>query len=357
MTLKTFVTMVKEKTAYIENKFNKISADKSRTSFWKEKKQMTRNNTLDSLTVKDEMGNRKYESEEIKQCVANYYENLYRYKTKRPHPYHNELHQKILNNKMDYSYDQLHYNLPPTKDEIRQIINEKKNGKSTPDIKNEMLKNPGENMIDFIYPLVTTIWKEEKIPSVWNEGTITSLWKGKGDKESLTNHRGITTSSAIGTVIDSLLDKRIQQIIPYTEAQGGGKAGASTCDHLFLLRAIIDISKKQKRQTFITFYDVSKAYDNVDNNDMAAIMWDSGLRGKSWRILHNLNSNLKAHVKTRYGNTRTVNMEIGGKQGSRLTGRQFGKLMDTLAESSINHEKGFTITQGFKIPTMQTRNS
>ena len=113
-----------------------------------------------------------------------------------------------------------------------------------------MLKKPGEKMIEFIYPLVSTIWKEEQIPSVWNEGTITSLWKGRGDKESLVNHRGITTSSAIGTIIDSLIDKRIQNIVPFTEAQGGGKAGASTCDHLFLLRAIIEISKKKKTSNF-----------------------------------------------------------------------------------------------------------
>ena len=257
---------------YIEKKLNQIAADKSRTSFWKEKRQITRNNTLDSLTVKDKEGNRKYDPEEIKECMAGYYEDLYKFKPKRPHPYHDEVCQKIQENIQNYKYDDLPYNLPPTREEIRQILDEKKNGKSTPDIKNEMLKRPGEKMVEFIYPLVTTIWNEEKIPSVWNEGTITSLWKGKVDKELLTNHQGITTSTAIGTIIDSLIDKRIREIVPFTEAQGGGKAGASTSDHLFLLRAIIDISKKQKRQTFLTFYDVSKAYDNVDNSDMASVM-------------------------------------------------------------------------------------
>ena len=344
--------MVTEKTSYIENKFNQIAADRSRASFWKEKRRMTRNHTQESLTVKDENGNRKYEPEEIKECMATYYENLYRHKTKRPHPYHQEVITKIQHNKHNYDYDHLDYNLPPSKEEVRDIIDGKKNGKSTPDIQNEMLKKPGERMIDFIYPLITTIWMEEQIPSVWNEGTITSLWKGKGDKELLSNHRGITTSSSIGTIIDSLIDKRIEKLVPFTEAQGGGKTGASTCDHLFMLRAIIALSKKQKRQTFITFYDVSKAYDNVDNQDMSCIMWDNGLRGKSWRLLFNLNTDLKAHVKTRFGKTRNVNMEIGGKQGSRLTGRQFSKLMDTLAESLINIEKGFKMSQIFRIPVL-----
>ena len=71
---------------------------------------------------------------------------------------------------------------------------------------------------------------------------------------------------------------------------------------------------------------------------MMNIVWEKGLKGKTWRILYELNKNLCATIKTRYGPTREVEMEIGGKQGSRLTGRLFSKLMDTLAEEV--HELG-----------------
>ena len=37
-------------------------------------------------------------------------------------------------------------------------------------------------------------------------------------------------------------------------------------------------------------------------------------------------------------------MEIGGKQGSRLTGRMLNKLMDVLAEEIIQKGKGIEIT-------------
>ena len=168
-------------------------------------------------------------------------------------------------------------------------------------------------MIDFLHPLIVTIFKDEDIPTIeFNKGLITCLYKGKGDKENLCNHRGITTSSTIGTIIETMIDNRIAHLVPYTQAQGGGKKGASCADHLFILRAIIDISIKEKRSTFITFYDVSKAYDNVDNNDLLVTMWEKGLRGKSWRILKKLNTDLKASIKTRFGPTRDVEMEIGG---------------------------------------------
>ena len=48
-----------------------------------------------------------------------------------------------------------------------------------------------------------------------------------------------------------------------------------------------------------------------------------------------MSENLKAKVKTRHGITRTFNREIGGRQGSRLTGRLFAKQMDMISEEMI----------------------
>ena len=228
----------------------------------------------------------------------------------------------------------------------------KTNGKSTTDIKNEMLKRPGESMTRFIYPMIKAVWEEEEVPKVWNRGRITSIWKGKGDKELLKNHRGITTSSAIGTIVDALIDSRLEAAVPLSQAQGGNKRGSSTCDHLFILQSIIDITLKKQKSTYITFYDVTKAYDNADNNDMLCIAWENGLRGKAWRILRNLNKDLTAMVKTRYGLTREINMEVGGRQGSRLTGRLFSKMMDTLHYDFKEADIGFSITEELKIPTL-----
>ena len=102
----------------------------------------------------------------------------------------------------------------------------------------------------------------------------------------------------------------------------------------------------------MTFYDVSKAYDNVDNEDMLVTMWEKGLRGKAWRILKSLNSALSAVVKTKFGPTREFQMEIGGKQGSRLTGRMFAKTMDLLAEDLLNSNHGFEITEDLIISVL-----
>ena len=252
----------------------------------------------------------------------------------------------------EMDHEKQNYNRVPTEEEIHNIISNKTNGKSTTDVKNEMLKRPGEKMTRFLYTMIKTIWEEENIPRYWNRGQITSIYKGKGDREMLKNHRGITTSSSIGTILDAALDTRIEHVVPFTQAQGGGKKGSSTCDHLFIIRAMIEMSIKEKRPTFLTFYDVSKAYDHVDNNDMLTIIWEKGLRGKAWRILKNLNKELTATAKTQHGLTREICMEIGGKQGSRLTGRLFSKLMDTLAEEFEAAGEGYALTNEFIIAAL-----
>ena len=341
--------MAQEKTQQIETKFRKIIADKSRNAFWKEKKRISKNPVLESLIIKDPNGRRLFNPEEVKEGTALYYENLYKENMVEPLPYHLEIKHKMNEFDTNRDYETETYNNTPSIIEISEIIAGKQNGKSTTDLKNEMLKRPGSAMESMVCPLVQTIWREETVPDQWNKGLVTSLWKGKGDKELLSNHRGITVSSALGTILEELIDNRIEQNVSLTPAQGGGKKKSSTFDHLFILRALISVSLKQKRDTYITFLDIKKAYDNVDNEDLLTIMWEKGLRGKAWRILKNLNTHLKAAIKTRYGITRDIDMEIGGRQGSRVTGRMFAKLMDLLAEEVIASNDGVKMMEEFII--------
>ena len=341
-----------ERFTITKEKFEKIAADKSRNSFWKEKKRLSRDPALDALTIKDSNGNRQFHPESIKKHTAMYYENLYQGKTHLPQPYHQEVKTNIGQFLQNRDYELLPYNILPNKAEIFEAIEEKTNGKSTTDIKNEMLKKPGAKMSDFLYPLIKTIWDEEEIPSKWNLGHITSIWKGKGDKERLENHRGITTSSAISTILETLIDHRIEAHVPFTQAQGGGKRGSSTCDHLFILRSIFDISKQDKKETFLTFMDVSKAYDNVDNDDMLKTVWENGIKGKVWRLLKKMNSNIKACVKTKHGMTDEFEMDVGGRQGSKITGRLFSLMMDSLAVKTLETQIGFPLTPETQIPIL-----
>ena len=203
-------------------------------------------------------------------------------------------------------------------------------------------------------PLIRKVWESEEIPQEWNAGSITTIWKGKGDKECLNNHRGITVSSAIGNIIEEVIDKRMEKTISFSQGQAGGVKGASTSDHLFLLRSLMTLAQANKSNLFLTFYDVQKAYDRADVNNLLHVIWNAGVRGKMWRILKNLSTNLTAVVKTRYGPSRPIERHTGGKQGSRVFGRLFSKQMDTLSEDFVSkHEEKIKVNDEFSIGCLE----
>ena len=84
-------------------------------------------------------------------------------------------------------------------------------------------------------------------------------------------------------------------VIPLTTAQGGGRKGTSTRDHIFLLRGAITHAIKNRKEMYVTYYDVAKAYDRANVDDMLVTAWEHGLRGKLWRLMKNLNTNGNCH--------------------------------------------------------------
>ena len=67
---------------------------------------------------------------------------------------------------------------------------------------------------------------------------------------------------------------------------------------------------------------------------MLVHIWDHGLKGKIWRLLKKLNTNLTCQVKTKNGLTEKINRIVGGKQGGKNFGFMFAKLMDLLQEEA-----------------------
>jgi len=127
------------------------------------------------------------------------------------------------------------------------------------------------------------VWAEEEVPANWNHGLITSLWKGKGDREMLKNHIGITVLSAVGIIPEVILNKRYAKHMEMTQAQAGGRENCSAYDHMFIARAIIGYGLKTKKPIFITFYDMSEAFDHAHVYDILNAVWTRGIRGMIWR--------------------------------------------------------------------------
>ena len=314
----------------IHSRFEKMREDKSNRKFWNERGMMKRDQSSSWLVTKGSDGKRIFDPDMNKENIANFYENLYKENAVAHHPYHDTVKTETQRLKLENDTNQDDY--LPTKTEVKHVIKNKKNKKASTDWKTEIIKGGGDEFVDFVYPVIRAFWEEELPPSKWNQGIITSVWKGKGDRESMDNQRGITVSSAIGTIAEELVYNRIMARVNFTQAQAGGKKGASTADHVFVLRNVMALAKAQRRNVIITFFDVKKAYDKVDTDDMLYCMHKSNIKGKTWRLMSSLNTGLTAKVNTKAGLTREIAREAGGKQGGKLMVPLFAKMMDNAAE-------------------------
>ena len=109
------------------------------------------------------------------------------------------------------------------------------------------------------------------------------VFKGWHNKQQTTTHY---TIKGVGNILEEIIDKRMETLIKFTQGQGGGVPGASTCDHLFLVRAAMQIAVATKQTLFLTFFDVKKAFDKADVNNMLHIAWKSGVRGRFLGFSH-----------------------------------------------------------------------
>ena len=322
----------------MELKFRRM-IENGMTGFWKLMKITTRDEFSNWVCLKDENGKRVLDPEQQKEIAAKYYEGLFSPdESLQTHPYHEQVMIRISEYSVNYDYETEWYNRLPSKKAVEDAISSKKNGKATTDFPNEMIKRGGEGFVECFYPVFQQFWNNEVSIREFNEGIITSLFKGKGDREMMKFQRGITVSSTISMIFEELINERMQKLMPLTQAQGGGKKGTSTRDHVFLLRGAITHSLKYRKKMFITFYDVAKAYDRANVEDMLVIAWEHGVKGKLWRLMKILNTNLSARIKLRHGLTREIQRKAGGKQGGKNFGFLFAKMMDVLAEEAADDD-------------------
>ena len=91
-----------------------------------------------------------------------------------------------------------------------------------------------------------------------------------------------------------------------TESQAGGQKGNSTTDHLLRLKDTIINIKNTKKEAYMAFLDVTKAYDKAWIDAIMYVMHKQGTPANVWKIIQHMNKDLTSTLKTKHGNTREM---------------------------------------------------
>jgi len=198
---------------------------------------------------------------------------------------------------------------------------------------NTMFKCGGAEMAKHLLHLFNWPREKESLPAEWQRSMVVNLFK-EGDKADPGNYRGIALISCLGKLYLSLWATRIAKHADHRlgERQGGFRSGRSTVDQALILHEALLRRKRAGKNTFLCFVDFRKAFDTVWHEGLWKRMWDTGIRGKAWRVTRNLYSSINACVKLGDKTSRNVSMRQGVRQGCPLSPILFNLFVEALAE-------------------------
>ena len=165
----------------------------------------------------------------------------------------------------------------PTLEETTKAIKQLKSGKAAggDGIPAEIWKHGGQTLHSKLHELFLCCWEQGKLPQDLRDAVIITLYKNKGVKSDCSNYRGITLLSIAGKILARVLLIRLVPSIAadhIPESQCGFRAKRSTTDMVFSLRQLQEKCREQNKGLYITFVDLTKAFDTVTRKGLWLIM-------------------------------------------------------------------------------------
>ena len=241
-------------------------------------------------------------------------------------------HSQCNTDQTDKFLTDVKFNLSDVQDALSKAKLNKSPGIDS--ITNELLKNGGDSLTTSIYNLFQRLVQLENIPHEWNKGIIIPIHK-KGSKNDLNNYRGITLTSCVSKVFNSIIANSISEFIEdhnlLTEIQGGFRKQHRCEDHIFTLKSIAATRMAENKTTYLAFLDFSKAFDTVWRDGLLSLAWKLGIRGSMWKIISNLYRNVQSRVKFGDITTDFFDVDDGVKQGCVLSPILFCVYINELA--------------------------
>ena len=123
---------------------------------------------------------------------------------------------------------------------------------------------------------VISHYVEKRSPQEFKDATIIHLFKRKGNHQVCDNHRGIPLLSIAWKILARILLNRLNEHLEQSgllpESQCGFRKDRGTIDMIFTARQLQEKCQEQNVDLYMTFVDLTKAFDTVSREALWKIM-------------------------------------------------------------------------------------
>ena len=324
----TLKAAIRERKEMASNQWGRRISDNFRENkkmFWKEVNEARKANEIISESVKDKNGRVVSGKEDVRNRWKEYFGELLNVEDDRVAEL-TIFGRSGINSRRRKEFGAI------TREEIRQALAKMKGGKAPgmDGVDAEFMKVGGDVMIEWLERLFNVCWREGRVPQEWREACIVPIYKGKGEKNECANYRGISLLSIPGKLYGRVIIERVIECTEeqLSEEQGGFRRGRGCVDQVFALRSIVEKYLEKKREVYVAFMDLEKAYDRVDREAMWRVLQMYGVNGRLIEAIKGFYLESKCCVRVDGKESDMFDVKVGLRQGCVMSPWLFNLYMD-----------------------------
>ena len=207
-------------------------------------------------------------------------------------------------------------------------------------------------MAEKLTELFHCMWRKEAIPQEFKDASIIHLYKRKGNPQVCDNHRGISLLSIAGKILAKILLNRLNVHLDQTglipESQCGFRKDRGTIDMIFTARQLQEKCQEQNVDLYMTFVDLTKAFDTVSRDGLWKIMAKFGCPPRFIAMVRQFHDGMQARVQNDGEFSEPFEVTNGVKQGCVLAPTLFSMMFSAmLMDAFQDSDTGFPIRYRF----------
>jgi Reverse transcriptase (RNA-dependent DNA polymerase) len=129
---------------------------------------------------------------------------------------------------------------------------------------------------------------------------------------------------------ERVIEHRLRKLTTVSKNQFGFMSGRSIMDMIFLIRQLMERHREQKKDLYMIFIDLEKAYDKISRNITWWALKRKLVQTKYVTLVKNMYTNIVTYVRACDGESDTFPIKIGLHQGSALSPYIFTLMMNEI---------------------------